>query len=263
MRRSNTQHLGLIRRCPADPHHRPGFRRRGAAAFPAAGRAVRDRAAADASRRPLQPGHRADEPLLGSGAADRPPGAGRPAVLGAGRLRRAARGRPPRPRGRPGRRDARPGPLPGGADAQARSHGRVGSAGPGPRRRGVHRRPRGAVVSGPPGVRRARRDPRPGRGPAAAPAHGRRRRRHRDRGGTVGRRACRRRRRGRGPPGRRRPRRRARPRRRRLRAAGRPQVSSLTLRRLAALPADSRPLPTVSAYDQLLTRPRTSQEGTS
>ena len=42
-----------------------------------------------------------------------------------------------------------------------------------------------------------------------------------------------------------------------------PQVTSLTLRRLAALPADTRPLPTVSAYDQLLTRPRTSQEGQS
>jgi transposase len=42
-----------------------------------------------------------------------------------------------------------------------------------------------------------------------------------------------------------------------------PQVTSLTLRRLAALPADSRPLPTVSAYDQLLTRPRTTQEGQS
>ena len=42
-----------------------------------------------------------------------------------------------------------------------------------------------------------------------------------------------------------------------------PQVTSLTLRRLAALPADSRPLPTVSAYDQLLTRPRTSKEGQS
>jgi hypothetical protein len=40
-----------------------------------------------------------------------------------------------------------------------------------------------------------------------------------------------------------------------------PQVTSLTLRRLAALPADTRPLPTVSAYDQLLTRPRTSKEG--
>ena len=117
-------------------------------------------------------------------------------VLGAGRLRRAARGRPSRAGRRKGRRDTRPGPLPGGADAQARSDGRVGPAGPGPRLRGVHRRPRGAVVSGPPGVRRARRDPRPGRGPAAAPAHGRRRRRHRDQGGAVGRRACRRRRRG-------------------------------------------------------------------
>ena len=42
-----------------------------------------------------------------------------------------------------------------------------------------------------------------------------------------------------------------------------PQVTSLTLRRLAALPADTRPLPTVSAYDQLLTRPRTSREGQS
>jgi transposase len=43
-----------------------------------------------------------------------------------------------------------------------------------------------------------------------------------------------------------------------------PQVTSLTLRRLAALPADSRPLPAVSAYDQLLTRPRTTpREGLS
>ena len=42
-----------------------------------------------------------------------------------------------------------------------------------------------------------------------------------------------------------------------------PQVTSLTLRRLAALPADTRPVPTVSAYDQLLTRPRTAREGQS
>ena len=42
-----------------------------------------------------------------------------------------------------------------------------------------------------------------------------------------------------------------------------PQVASLTLRRRAALPADSRPLPTVSAYDQLLTRPLTPKEGLS
>jgi transposase len=39
------------------------------------------------------------------------------------------------------------------------------------------------------------------------------------------------------------------------------QVTSLTLRRIAALPADRRPLPTVDAYDQLLRQPRTPQEG--
>jgi hypothetical protein len=31
-----------------------------------------------------------------------------------------------------------------------------------------------------------------------------------------------------------------------------PQVTSLTVKRLAELPADTRPLPTVDAYDQLL-----------
>jgi hypothetical protein len=41
------------------------------------------------------------------------------------------------------------------------------------------------------------------------------------------------------------------------------QVTSLTLRRLAALPPDTRPLPTVDAYDQLLRHPRTSKEGQS
>jgi len=39
------------------------------------------------------------------------------------------------------------------------------------------------------------------------------------------------------------------------------QVTSLTLRRIAALPDDTRPLPTVDAYDQLLRQPRTPQEG--
>jgi hypothetical protein len=34
-----------------------------------------------------------------------------------------------------------------------------------------------------------------------------------------------------------------------------PAVTSLTERRLAALPADTRPLPSVAAYDQLLRRP--------
>ncbi|MEU9212763.1 hypothetical protein AB0D27_33800 [Streptomyces sp. NPDC048415] len=35
-----------------------------------------------------------------------------------------------------------------------------------------------------------------------------------------------------------------------------PQVTSLTERRLAALPPDTRPLPSVAAYDQLLRRQR-------
>ena len=39
------------------------------------------------------------------------------------------------------------------------------------------------------------------------------------------------------------------------------QVTSLTLRRLAGLPPDTRPLPTVDAYDQLLRHPRASKEG--
>ena len=39
------------------------------------------------------------------------------------------------------------------------------------------------------------------------------------------------------------------------------EVTSLTMRRIAALPGDTRPLPTVDAYDQLLRHPRTRQEG--
>jgi transposase len=40
-----------------------------------------------------------------------------------------------------------------------------------------------------------------------------------------------------------------------------PQVASLTARRLEKLPADTRPLPSVAAYDQLLRHRRTAQEG--
>jgi transposase len=40
-----------------------------------------------------------------------------------------------------------------------------------------------------------------------------------------------------------------------------PAVASLTARRLERLPADTRPLPSVAAYDQLLRRHRTAQEG--
>lgn len=40
-----------------------------------------------------------------------------------------------------------------------------------------------------------------------------------------------------------------------------PAVTSLTARRLGKLPADTRPLPSVAAYDQLLRRHRPAQEG--
>jgi transposase len=43
--------------------------------------------------------------------------------------------------------------------------------------------------------------------------------------------------------------------------AGPPTVTSLTARRLDKLPPDVRPLPSVAAYDQLLRRHRTAQEG--
>jgi hypothetical protein len=41
------------------------------------------------------------------------------------------------------------------------------------------------------------------------------------------------------------------------------QVTSLTMRRVAALPPDTRPLPTVDAYDQLLRQRRAPREGQS
>jgi hypothetical protein len=43
--------------------------------------------------------------------------------------------------------------------------------------------------------------------------------------------------------------------------AGPAAVASLTARRLPRLPADTRPLPSVAAYDQLLRHRRTAQEG--
>jgi hypothetical protein len=42
-----------------------------------------------------------------------------------------------------------------------------------------------------------------------------------------------------------------------------PAVASLTARRLEKLPADTRPLPSVAGYDQLLRRRRTAEEGTA
>jgi transposase len=46
-------------------------------------------------------------------------------------------------------------------------------------------------------------------------------------------------------------------------AAFGPTVASLTARRLEKLPADTRPLPSVAAYDQLLRRNRAPREGTT
>jgi hypothetical protein len=43
----------------------------------------------------------------------------------------------------------------------------------------------------------------------------------------------------------------------------RPPVASLTARRLTQLPADTRPLPSVAVYDQLLRHPRRAIEGTT
>jgi len=42
-----------------------------------------------------------------------------------------------------------------------------------------------------------------------------------------------------------------------------PPVTSLTQRRLASLPPDTRPVPSVDAYDQLLTNPRTTPRSSS
>ena len=90
----------------ADPHHRPGLRRRAAAAGPAAGRAVRDRAAAaprvDRYGQVIVRMNRYSVPVRLIGRQVRVV----LRVLGAGHLRRAARGRPARADDRPGRRAA-------------------------------------------------------------------------------------------------------------------------------------------------------------
>ena len=90
------------RRRPPDraPHADRGsrLRPRGAAAAAAAGRAVRDRADADAAGGPARPGHGAAVSLLGAGPADRAPGAGAAARGRGARLRRPPPGRGPRPR---------------------------------------------------------------------------------------------------------------------------------------------------------------------
>ena len=139
------------------------------------------------ARRPLQPGHRPHQPLLGAGPPGRPAG---PGPLHASHLvvydGRTEVARHERLMAKGGARldldhylealVRKPGALPGStALEQARAAGQVH---PGPRR---------LVGSRPQGPRRRRRHPRPDRGPAAAPAHAARPRRRR-----PGRRAARR-----------------------------------------------------------------------
>ena len=149
------------------------LRDRAAAAQAAARGAVRDRPVVHSAGGPLRPGHGAHQPVLGAGAADRPPGPGPAARLGPGHLRRARRGRPARAAARQVRCPPGPGPLPGGAGPQARRAARRDRAGAGPRRREVHPCPRRLVGRGPQGPRRRRRHPGADRGPAAAPSPGR------------------------------------------------------------------------------------------
>ena len=69
------------------------------------------------------------------------------------------RGRPPSADRRQGRAVGPAGPLPGGAQDQARRAARVHRVGPGAGVRGVHQRPRGVLGRLPPGQRRRRRHP--------------------------------------------------------------------------------------------------------
>lgn len=68
-------------------------RHRETAAQASAGRAVRDRTLVHPASGPVQPGHGADQPVLGPGTADRPPGPGPAARLAPGHLRRPRGGR--------------------------------------------------------------------------------------------------------------------------------------------------------------------------
>ena len=135
----------------------------------------------------------------------------------------------------------KPGALPGAtALEQARAAGQVH---PGPRR---------LVGGGPQGPRRRRRHPRPDRGAAAAPAHAPRARRRRAGRRAGGRGADRRRGRAWRPARPPRPNATDQPDQSQDSTPAEPAVASLTERRLAQLPADTRPLPSVAAYDQLL-----------
>jgi len=167
-------------------------------------------------------------------------------------------------RHRQGRLPAGAGPLPGGPGPQARRAARGDRAGPGQVGGQVHPGPRRLVAGGLHRPRRRGGHPGARLRPAAAPAHGPRARGGRDRHRAAGRRADRRRGRPGGPQaGRSRPGRRTadRPDIPPRRVDGGATVTSLTERRLAVLPPDPRPLPSVAVYDQLLRFRRRPADG--
>ena len=227
------------------------LREGGAAAAPAAGRRVRHRHDTVAEGRQVRQGQRRQVPLLGAGPADREGDAGPADRQRADRLRRIGGGGDAPAAGRVRGRAPAAGSLPGDPRPQAGRAARLGAARAGPRRRVVHCGARGAVVRGPPEAGRRGGDAGADRGAAAAPAAAGRVGDRRDRGRAAVRDLLPGRGGGRGPPARRRcgtaaaeppgP------------APRRSRAAVVTLpRRAAPLPPDSRPLPDVAAYDQLL-----------
>ena len=237
-----------LAKCDAkDDHRRVGqrtdagrrrLRHRTAAAAPVAGRAVRDRDQPAAPGRPARPRDGAAMPVLGAGALRRPPGPGSAARHHRAGLRRAPAGRRTRTGHRTRQRHPRSGPLPRGAGLQARRAARRDRTRAGPQGRGVHRDPRAVLDRGEGPLRRQDRHPGPGRGPAPAPhlppppGPGR----HRSRPRTSARSA-------------------AEAVAVEVRRAGetRPQLGLVGADGHITYPVDTRPLPTVEAYDTLLT----------
>ncbi|MGW6889021.1 Mu transposase domain-containing protein [Streptomyces chartreusis] len=149
-----------------------------------------------------------------------------------------------------------PGPRPRSPAPQARGLPGVDAAGTGPLSQPLHPGPRQVVGRRPRRARRGRRHPRTDRGAAAGEAHGTRTRRRRAGCRPPGRRPDRGRRCSRSPQGRRRRDRRGTgtgP----LRTAPRGATATVTFlsdRKLSRLPPDTKPLPSVAHYDQLLHR---------
>ncbi len=255
--------MGPAGRRPPDrlqvPGHRRGLRARTTAADAAAGGAVRDRAAVHPAGRPLRPDPGPHEPLLGPHPADRQAGEGHPSCLSPGGLRPERGGGPARAADRQGRRPPGAGPLSGGPGPQTRCLSRFDRSRTGPLGRQVHPGPRRLVDPGHEDPRRAGRHPRAHRGAAARTPHDARACRRRPGRSPAGRghdRGCRR---VGGPQGR--------PGRDRARTGcpdPRPAVGDRDVPARVAPGASSaghQAAASVSHYDQLLRRRRTSGSG--